>query len=95
MAGPASTDVDLAIYHLVIDVLKSTVARSAAFVEVTLGGGGDLATRVLIKTPGNDPERVRALTARSEDRLVALGGRLTITSTAASLTVEGEIPCAS
>jgi signal transduction histidine kinase len=94
VAEPASTEVDLAIYHLVLDVVNSTVARSGDFVQVTLDGGGSVATRVVIRTPVDDADRVRALTVRSEDRLMALGGRLTIASTAKSLTVEGEIPCA-
>jgi signal transduction histidine kinase len=95
VAGPASAEADLAIYHLVLDIVNSSAGRAAGFVHVTLSGGGDVATRVLIRTPVDDPDRVRGITIRSEDRVIALGGLLTIASTAASLSVEGEIPCAS
>jgi signal transduction histidine kinase len=94
-AGPASAEADLAIYHLVLDVVTSTATRGGAFVRVAVNGTAGAPTRVVIETPADDADRVRGTTVRSEDRLIALGGRVTISSTTESLTVEGEIPCAS
>jgi len=95
VAGPRSLETDMAIYHLVADVVGSTTAGPGTVVRVRLDGGDMEPIRVQITIPPAAPGWTRQLVIRSEDRLMALGGRLSVASTASALTVEGEIPCAS
>ena len=94
MAGQGSLETDMAIYHLVLDVVDSTRAGPDTVVRVTLEGGATAPTRILITAPPATPGWTRRLVIRSEDRLMALGGRLSVATTPAGLTFEGEIPCA-
>jgi hypothetical protein len=85
----------MAIYHLVLDLVESTTPGPGNLVRVALDGGDTAPTRIRITIPTASPGWSQRLLIRSEDRLMALGGRLSVASTAAALTVEGEIPCAS
>ena len=93
--GSCTSETNMAMYQLVLDVVNGLPAGAGAYVRVSLDGGGTEPAAVLITTPPADPGRIRRRVLRSEDRLIALGGSLTIAATATGLTLVGEIPCGS
>lgn len=86
--GRPGPEAERALY----DLVSAAVPREpGGSVQVSTSGGGPAPARIRITAPGLDP--VSLLSA--EDRVAALGGSLTVTSTADGVVVEGEVPCGS
>jgi signal transduction histidine kinase len=95
LTEPVAPDVGMAVYDLVSDVTDATPEADGAVVRVAVDGGGRVPVRVTVTATPADRQRPARLTVRAEDRVAALGGTLTVSSTGSGLLVTSEIPCAS